>query len=1030
MESVNVENNARREIRVFISSTFNDMQAERDELAKFVFPRLRKRCQERGVSWTSIDLRWGIPAEEVSKSRVLSICLNEIQRCKPYFIGILGERYGWIPETIDPDLAAAEPWLVSHGGRSITDLEILHGVLNDPQMASHAFFYFRDPAHIETLPKAQQDAYREAAGSLPAQKLAELKDRIRSSGLPLHENYADPRSLGQLVETDLAAMIDRLFPEDSSPQPFERESLDQQAFAASRFRVYLPRAETFARLDDFAAGNGPPLVVLGESGSGKSALLANWANHYRQQNPTHVLLEHYIGSTPTSVDWQAMLRRIMTELQLRFDIRMPIPEEPAELRLQFANWLGMIPERARLVLVLDALDQLDDQQGALDLVWLPVEFPPNVRVVLSTLQGRPLEAIKDRNWPTVVVDPMNSTERRQLITSYLNLYRKKLDKVHLDRIAAANHTDNPLFLRTLLEELRIFGQHEHLSDQIEYYLESASTEALFEKILERYEHDYNRERTDLVQQAFSLIWASRRGLSETELLDMLGINGESLPRAYWSPLYLAAETSLIRRDGLIGFFHRYLEQAVQQRYLPTAEIQEDVHRKLAFYFGRQEQDMRVVEELAWQLLHARDWDLLVKCLSDQNYLKAAWETSENDVKMYWAEIEKKSSRSILDAYQPVIDDPQKYSLSVGVVGHLLHEMGNPREALSLAEFRILQSQASRDIAALDAALRLKSLILRERGDLDAAMDLQKALEATYRETGQKEALVNTLNSQAVILKVWGDLAGALALHQEQERICQETGDRRGLGESYHNQGTIRFAQGDYQAAQDLFQQANHIMLELGDKAGAALGMASRAAVLLKQENTQAALSLFQQAEQIHRLLGDKAQLKVALNNQAIIHARSGDFDQALSLSVEQEKLCRETDDSLGLAICLNGQGLLYKHKGELNNALERFREAEKLAREVGAAYELQAVISNQASIYHQLGEFERAKLLREEEIEVCRQAGYQNDLARALFTMSELLIDMRRMEEGLPAAQEAYELAKKYGLTSIISDLEQQWFPG
>ena len=30
-------------------------------------------------------------------------------------------------------------------GKSVTELEILHGVLNDPDMAKHAFFYFRDP---------------------------------------------------------------------------------------------------------------------------------------------------------------------------------------------------------------------------------------------------------------------------------------------------------------------------------------------------------------------------------------------------------------------------------------------------------------------------------------------------------------------------------------------------------------------------------------------------------------------------------------------------------------------------------------------------------------------------------------------------------------------------------------------------------------------------------------------------------------------------------------------------------------------
>ena len=36
-----------RVIRLFISSTFRDMQAERDELVKRNFPQLRKLCEER-----------------------------------------------------------------------------------------------------------------------------------------------------------------------------------------------------------------------------------------------------------------------------------------------------------------------------------------------------------------------------------------------------------------------------------------------------------------------------------------------------------------------------------------------------------------------------------------------------------------------------------------------------------------------------------------------------------------------------------------------------------------------------------------------------------------------------------------------------------------------------------------------------------------------------------------------------------------------------------------------------------------------
>ncbi len=47
-------------VRVFVSSTFRDMHAERDVLIKSAFPALRKKLRPRAIELTEIDLRWGI----------------------------------------------------------------------------------------------------------------------------------------------------------------------------------------------------------------------------------------------------------------------------------------------------------------------------------------------------------------------------------------------------------------------------------------------------------------------------------------------------------------------------------------------------------------------------------------------------------------------------------------------------------------------------------------------------------------------------------------------------------------------------------------------------------------------------------------------------------------------------------------------------------------------------------------------------------------------------------------------------------
>lgn len=110
-----------RSVRVFVSSTFRDFAEERDELATHAWPALRALCEERAVTFTDVDLPWGITNEQAAEGRVLPICLAEIDASRPYFIGILGERYGWVPEAIPDELVETMPWLAEHKTESVTD---------------------------------------------------------------------------------------------------------------------------------------------------------------------------------------------------------------------------------------------------------------------------------------------------------------------------------------------------------------------------------------------------------------------------------------------------------------------------------------------------------------------------------------------------------------------------------------------------------------------------------------------------------------------------------------------------------------------------------------------------------------------------------------------------------------------------------------------------------------------------------------------------------------------------------------------
>lgn len=127
--------------KVFISSTFVDMHAERDILTQVVFPELRERCRKLKVHLYEIDLRWGVTQAETESAKTLQICLDEIDRCRPFFIGMLGSRYGWVPEKYEvPDLPQFD-WLQSFpAGRSVTELEFEYGALSAPTPGMFLFF--------------------------------------------------------------------------------------------------------------------------------------------------------------------------------------------------------------------------------------------------------------------------------------------------------------------------------------------------------------------------------------------------------------------------------------------------------------------------------------------------------------------------------------------------------------------------------------------------------------------------------------------------------------------------------------------------------------------------------------------------------------------------------------------------------------------------------------------------------------------------------------------------------------------------
>ena len=616
-------------VRVFLSSTFRDFAEERDLLIRKVFPELRRRARERNVEVIDIDLRWGITREQAERGEVLPICLAEIDRARPYFLGFIGDRYGWVPEAIQYDLSllVEQPWLAEHrGGKSVTELEMLHGVLNNAAMAGRAFFYFRDTEYSQ----AKGGAYLSESEGHRA-KLEVLKTRIRESGFPVMENYPSPEVLAARVQEDLWRVIDEAFPAESVPDPLALERRKHEVYGAARLGLYLGGEKYFVALDQ-AMKTDPfkPVLITGPSGVGKSALVANWVERYAASNTDARVITHYLGSSADAADLVRMVYRIECEIARVTGEEDKLEGDPNKILQRFPEWLlcaSAFAEKSGLewIVVLDGLDKLSVPQK---LNCWPSQLPPRVLLVVSCLAGEIQSAFKARMNPCeVAVYPLSTPDGCELIRSYLVRFNKVLSQADVERIVAHPLGGSPLFLRTVAEEMRVFGVHEQLQQRLNGYLESCSMGEVFAKVFNRVEEDNKHEDMEAV---LSVLWGALESFAEDELIALTG-----LAPAVWSSILNALEGSLISNGGRIAFGHDYLRKAVEDRYVASSEKKTAVMHKLSDFCsermrseGRKANSSYVRRQAVQHFIISERWDEAVAALSDLGFIEARAKAKE------------------------------------------------------------------------------------------------------------------------------------------------------------------------------------------------------------------------------------------------------------------------------------------------------------------------------------------------------------------------------------------------------------------
>ena len=731
-------------VRIFISSTFRDMQAERDHLVRFVFPRLREALLKRRIHLVDVDLRWGVTGDQDA----FDLCMDEIDRCRPRFICMLGGRYGWVPapkviakqslESVISGNSAAgqlseeellclrntyvldgstnsynlqerpssgpemDQWTfnceraveilqrarLSEAQLSITASEIHYGALDKPGEPIFRYFYFRDPAITASIPASHANDYREPAGSFAETALNDLKDKIKTmrgkviqtgvslsrqtglvepghvveAPLPVFEyscrwdnvssRIVGLREFGEKVYADIIESIDAEFGFTTGEplEEFAEEAAAMEAFVETRVERYIvgSRQEIFDQLLEHtqATGGNGYLCVVGEPGSGKSAMLGRFYRDYMQAAhtaPQHdLVIPHFVGASAASTNARQVLRRFIYELAQGAGITQEIPDDYDQLRETFAKLIEQVGTKQRVVFLIDAINQMD--ANAHNLRWLPDQLPPTVRVMLTTLPGPALDALRARREPAIEIQlrALNESDATAIIEEFLSRYRKTFDQQQRHTLLRKQGAGTPLYLLTALEELRTLGTYEEITQRINELPEE--TRPLFLWILNRLENDDGfrnqqgeRIGAEVVRRYCSYLAAGRSGMAQAELAQLVAPASpgeDSAPDALGN---VAALQRLLRpylmlRGELLDFFHGQLREAVEEKYLKTDEERAATHQALADYFQQKADPAgdaswkgdypRGLSELPYHQTEAQRWEDVYKTLTDLDFLEA------------------------------------------------------------------------------------------------------------------------------------------------------------------------------------------------------------------------------------------------------------------------------------------------------------------------------------------------------------------------------------------------------------------------
>jgi hypothetical protein len=363
--------------------------------------------------------------------------------------------------------------------------------------------------------------------------IGRLPDELKKC-LPILEVGYQPRNLCEALFQSLGRVIlaevdhpHALFEEEEKTEHIrpsavlDAEGLAHHAFAEERLTYFVGRGKILDEISAYLTGGDSHIVaVLGEGGTGKSALMAKAAERAQRAHPQAHLVYRFIGATPGSSDGRSLLESLCKEISCCYGAdESDVPLSFYLLMPEFAKRLRLATEEKPLILFIDSLDQLSAHQVARHLSWLPADLPEGVSLVVSSRKEEDITPnLQQKKVIEKELGGLDEEDSKLLLKQWLADVGRQLTVAQEKEVISKFKLSKgkPLYLKLAFEEARLWPSFEKNQEELTIGVEGIIKDNMIKRLTDESNHG-----KQLVTNALGYLAASRQGLAEDELVDLL-----------------------------------------------------------------------------------------------------------------------------------------------------------------------------------------------------------------------------------------------------------------------------------------------------------------------------------------------------------------------------------------------------------------------------------------------------------------------------------------------------------------------------